>query len=94
MGLGKVSSKVGHGIRKGGGDLMRWHCIARGRPCRRERTLSINTNLLPTNKAMTYDSLKYAVCDVWDESLQRWISVSKVEGAVDGWREGWVFKRL
>ena len=32
---------------------------------------------------MTYDSLKYAVCDVWDESLQRWIFVSKVEGAVD-----------
>ncbi len=26
--------------------------------------------------------------------MQRWISVSKVEGAVDGWRVGWVFKGL
>ena len=34
------------------------------------------------------------LCDVWDESLQRWISVSKVEGAIDGWRVGWVFKGL
>ncbi len=34
------------------------------------------------------------LCDVWDESLQRWISVSKVEGAVDGWRVGWVVKGL
>ena len=34
------------------------------------------------------------LCDVWDESLQRWISVSKVEGAVDGRRVGWVFKGL
>ena len=62
MGLGKVSSKVGHGIRKGGGDLMRWHCIARGRPCRREHTFVDQHKLLPTNKAMTYDSLK--ICRV------------------------------
>ena len=30
------------------------------------------------------------LCDVSDELLQRWISVSKVEGAVDGWRVVWV----
>ena len=69
-------------------DLMRWHCIARDRPCRREHTLSINTMcFFSAKKAMTYDSGNMP-CVTSGESNAEMSSVSKVEGAVDGWRVG------